>query len=211
MSSRATFARGTRNFFPLTSFSAQCCEDAFGLELRRDEVRLEAELFQRLGGLGPDNADAVRMERPDVHAARPEPFEKEPYGVGAGEDDPLIGPRLSRAASSSAQLAGGTTSMLGNSMGVAPRSISASANTLAWSRDRVTTMRLPKSGFDSNQLSLFRQRDDLAHDDDRRRAELRFLDLRDDVLERAGHDLLVGPRAPLDEGDGGVGAPAVGK
>jgi len=41
-------------------------------------------------------------------------------------------------------------------MGVAPRSMSVSANTLAWSRERVTTMRFPKSGFDSNQLSLSR-------------------------------------------------------
>ena len=117
--------------------------------------------------------------------------------------------RSSTARSSESNDSGGAISMVGNWITVAPDSSKRRLSSEACSRARVTTMRLPKSGFDSNQLmtscSFTTSPTTISAGVGRfASATLRF-----DGRQRAGDRALLGRRRFRDHGDGTIGRDAV--
>ena len=105
----------------------------------------------RRGRLVRPRTDADALQLADV-AGRQQPLHEVVDAVGAREHDPVerAAPRRT-ARSSAAESSGGAIRIVGAGIASAPRSSSISTSSPACSRERVTTMRRPKSGRSSNQ------------------------------------------------------------
>ena len=127
-------------------------DGALGAMLARHHVDLQAVARQLVGGRRADGADARPLQGADVAGA----FHDAPHevidAVLAREHQPVeVRGRARTASSSAAVSATGTMRTAAPSIACAPSSSSRSTSSIACSRARVTTMRLPNSGRASNQ------------------------------------------------------------
>jgi hypothetical protein len=131
-------------------------DDGLGDVLGGLEINLEMEVADAGGGGGADGGDA---DSADVAGVVVE-FEEEPeegvHAIGTGEDDPIVAVAILDEMAELDEFGGSTMRMVGISQTSAPRARRPEESAPACLRVRVTTMRLPKRGRDSNQLSVSR-------------------------------------------------------
>ena len=156
-SSRAMSARGSRNRLPFRSPRAQRVDDGLGAILLRRQVDLDAVAREPAGGRRSDRADLHAAERADVARSREQPRHEVIDAVGAREHDPVIGRRVGRRAIECRHVVGRSDPDRGRLDRLGAEILEQLDELAACSRDRVTTMRRPKSGRSSNQRRCSRR------------------------------------------------------
>ena len=167
--SRAMSARGSRKRLPVERADGlERLDDRLGAELGRRQVDADAVPRDPRRRRRPDGADAHALELADVAVASSRSMKySTPLALVKTIQSNV--PASAQARSSASSILRRLRSrIVGAGIASAPRSSSISMSSPACSRDRVTTMRLPKSGRSSNQRRCSRKPRDRADDQQRR-------------------------------------------